>query len=393
MAYLDHCASTPLDAEVRRAMESVMDLSADAACANPSSVHGPGRKARAIMNEARAKIARAIGALPAEIVFTASGSEANNLAVKGIALRSQARPFHLIVSAIEHDSILNAARYLAGRFDWVRLREVPPDSEGIVSSDAVERACEEGASLVCVMAVNNETGVRQPIQEIARVAHRRGAIFHTDAVQALGRVEIGAKNLGCDLLSASSHKIYGPAGVGFLYVQDGIKLDSLIHGGHQEKERRAGTENLEGITGFARAVGLALERMAEDRLRMMEVEKAFLDRLRRNGTEFQINGSTAEKVPGVLNLSCAGIQSHDLVVGMDLAGHAISAGAACSSGVIEPSHVLRAMKLEPWRIEGGIRISFGRRNGMEDVRSAADALSDLCGKLKSVHATESERRA
>lgn len=333
------------------------------------------------MNEARAWIAQQIGTAPAEIIFTGSASEANNLALKGLAFRNPLKPYHLVISSIEHDSVRHTARYLAERFDWMKLSEVPADSEGVIRPEAVERACGSGASLVSVMTVNNETGVRQPIEEIASVAHRGGALFHTDAVQAAGRLNIDTRSIGCDFLTLSAHKIYGPRGIGLLYAKAGTKIDPLVHGGHQEKGRRAGTENVEAIAGFAEALCLAQESVEEESSHLWEVESAFLDRLSELQVAFQINGREADKVAGIINLSVRGVNSADLVVGMDLAGFAISAGSACSSGVIEPSHVLKAMALEPWRVEGGVRISFGRSNSIEDVRAAADALSQLCARL------------
>jgi len=355
---------------------------ADAAGGNPSSVHTPGRKARAIMSEARSRIAQCLGAAPAQIVFTASGSEANNLAIKGAALRAFPKAFHLIISAFEHDSVLYAARYLAERFDHVRLSEVRPNAEGVIEPGEIDRACAEGASLICVMAVNNEIGTVQPVEEIAAIARARGARFHLDAVQAAGRLEINTEALGCDSLSISAHKIYGPRGIGLLYLREGSAIDALIHGGHQEKGRRAGTEDLPAIAGFAEAVMLSAERLDDDRRHLAEIEKAFVDRLAARDLPFKINGSTKEKAPGVMNLSLRGAQSHDLVAGMDLSGFAISAGAACSSGVIEPSHVLKAMDIEPWRIQSGVRISMGRSTSAEDMVQAADALADLWGRLQ-----------
>lgn len=378
--YLDHCATTPLDPAAASAMEAARDQLAG----NPSSVHTPGRRARAVLNEARSRIARVLAVSPAELVFTASGSEANNLAIKGVAFKAWPSPFHLVVSAIEHDCIRTAARYLAGRFEHIHLIEVKPDGRGIIEPEAVEAALpREGRTLLCVMAVNNETGTIQPVVELAQLARRRDALFLCDAVQALGRLNVAPESWGCDFLSASAHKIRGPKGVGLLYVRRGTPMDPLVHGGHQEAGRRAGTENGEGIVGFAEALGLAAERREENETRLRRLESRFMETLRERGAEFALNGGDAPRVDGVLNLAFPGLASHDLVVGMDLAGFAISAGSACSSGVIEPSHVLRAMGLEPWRIEGGIRISFGASNTLEEARSAAEALAALALRLRS----------
>jgi cysteine desulfurase len=377
--YFDHCATTALDPRVAEAMADARERLAG----NPSSVHGPGRRARAVLTEARSRVARALGAAPADLIFTASGSEANNLAIKGAALRAYPSAFRLVVSAIEHDCVRNAARYLADRFEHVTVAEVMPDGDGVVHAEAVDRACREGgASMVCVMAVNNETGVMQPVEEIAEVARAHGALFHCDAVQALGRMEVELSAWDCDFLAVSAHKLYGPRGVGALYARRGAAFDPLVHGGHQEGGRRAGTENVEGIVGFARAAELAIEELAGSRERMRALEGVFLRELQARGMEFAMNGAEAQRVPGVFNLAFPGVESHDLVVGMDLAGYAISAGAACSSGVIEPSHVLKAMALEAWRVEGGVRISFGKANTEREALAGAGALAELVTRLR-----------
>lgn len=377
--YLDHCATTPLHPEVAEAMVSVRER----LTGNPSSVHAFGRRARSVMTEARSRIARLLGVAPADLVFTSSGSEANNLALKGIALHTFPAPLRLVVSAIEHDSIRNTARYLAGRFDQISLVEVAPDSRGQMDPSAIADACsDEGSCLIAIMALNNETGVIQPIEEIGAVARERKALFLCDAVQALGRLEFSLEAWNCDFLSGSAHKLHGPRGCGLLYVRRGVVLDPLVHGGHQEGGRRAGTENVEGMVGFAAALERSRSGLEASRAKMEDLEEAFLSSLKAGETAFAHNGAGAPRAPGVLNLAFAGIASHDLVVGMDLAGYAISAGSACSSGVIEPSHVLKAMKLDPWRIEGGVRISFGEDNTLEDARHAGRALGELVQRLR-----------
>ncbi len=377
MIYLDHCATTPPDPEVLRAKAEALELARTGKLANPSSVHSAGRKARAMVSESRRAVAKAIHAKPEEIVFTSSASEANNLAIQGIAEAHGDSPIKLVVSAIEHECVLNAARALAASDPRVKLIEVAPNEEGVIQSESVERACKGGAALVCVMAVNNETGVIQPVAEIAKIAHRAGGRMLVDAVQAMGRIEVDPGAWDCDLISISAHKIYGPQGVGMLWVKRGTPLKALIHGGHQEGNRRAGTENVSGIVGFARAMTLAAERIAETHTQMKSLETAFLERLVECGAEFVINGAIERKVPGILNLSLDGAQSHDFVAGMDLAGIAISAGAACSSGVIEPSRVIRAMGLPDSRAGSSIRISFGKGNTISEARTAAEALAKL----------------
>lgn len=376
--YLDHCATTPVDARVLEAM----DQARERLRGNPSSIHAPGRRARAVLTEARSHIAQTLGVMPAELIFTGSGSEANNLALKGIVFSRWPRPVHLAISSIEHDSARNTARYLAERFEHVTLTEIDPDSAGVVHPADVARACGDAEiSLISMMAVNNETGVVQPVEALAEFARARGALFHCDAVQALGRLEVSPPAWGCDFLTVSAHKIYGPRGIGLLYARRGIRFDPLVHGGHQEGGRRAGTENGAAIVGFRCALERAAEARGEINDHLGRLEAAFLETLRESGIAFELNGGGTERVAGVINLAIRGIQSHDLVVGMDLQGFAISAGAACSSGVIEPSHVLRAMGLEAWRVEGGVRISFGKSNTPEEAVGAANALSALAKRL------------
>lgn len=377
--YLDHCATTPIHPEV----ESAMLETRERLTGNPSSVHAFGRRARGVMTEARSRMARQLGVAPADLVFTASGSEANNLAIKGVALRTWPAPLRLVISAIEHDSIRNAARYLADKFETLTLVEVPPNAEGRMDPSTIAEACpEDGACLIAVMALNNETGVIQPVEEIGALARDRKALFLCDAVQALGRLEVDTEAWKCDFLTASAHKICGPRGMGLLVAGRGAAFDPLVHGGHQEGGRRAGTERVEGMVGFAAALERVRGERANSQEKMRELESAFFVGLRSCEIAFTHNGAGAPRAPGVLNLAFAGIASHDLVVGMDLAGYAISAGSACSSGVIEPSHVLKAMGLERWQVEGGVRISFGESNTPAQAHEAGQALGNLAQRLR-----------
>ncbi len=377
--YLDHCATTPLDSGVAEKMLAIRDSLAG----NPSSIHWAGRRARSLMTDARSRIAQELSVAPADLIFTASGSEANNLALKGFVLQAWPKPVHLIISAIEHDSVRHPARYLARRFENVSLIEVNPGSGGRLDPGAIEAACpDRGLCLISVMALNNETGVVQPVEEIGGIARERGIRFHCDAVQALGRIDVEPVKWGCDFLSASAHKIHGPRGAGLLYAKRSVPFDPLIHGGHQEGGRRAGTENVEALVGFAEAIGRATGELQETKATMRQLESEFLSALRSLSPDFTINGDDTFRSPGVLNLAFRGIASHDLVVGMDLAGYAISAGSACSSGVIEPSHVLQAMALEPWRVEGGVRVSFGKRNTLSEAQEAGRKLAELVQRLR-----------
>jgi cysteine desulfurase len=376
MLYLDHNATTPLDPAVREAM-----LGAQWAEANPSSIHRPGREARKTLELARRQLAHVLGAHPAEMVFTASGSEGNNLALKGTMFNGLGRGGHLVISAIEHDSVRQCARWLVRQFPEFTLTEVLPDGQGRIGVQAVLAALREDTKLVSLMLANHETGMRQPVEELAPVLHERGIALHVDAVQALGRMAVDVRRLGCDLLTLAAHKFYGPKGVGALYVRAGTALTPLLHGGSQEQGLRAGTGNAAGAAGMATAAELAAEWLTDTVAHLSEMEQVFWGVLMQSGLPIELNGGWDDKLPGALNLSIRGIASEDMVVGLDVAGVAISAGSACASGVMEPSPVLQAMQLEPWRVAGGIRISFGRENTLDEARHAAQLLVDLARKL------------
>ncbi|HOE96689.1 MAG TPA: cysteine desulfurase family protein [Candidatus Sumerlaeota bacterium] len=380
LIYLDHSATTPIDPEIAARMRD-----ADARFpGNPSSIHAAGRAARLCLEEARSALAGSLG-MPAEsVIFTGSGSEANNLAIAGTLLEHAGRPAHLIVSAIEHHSVLHCARALAARHDGVTLTEIACGADGRIDLDAIADAIRPATRLISLMLVNNETGVIQPVAEAAHRARDRGIRLHVDAVQALGRLPLDLPALGADLLTLAAHKARGPRGVGALLVRPGCGLAPLIHGGTQENYRRAGTENLAGAVGMAEAVRRAVAATDAHRRHLARLERIFLDTLTGQaaaGPRFELNGCATAKVPGILNLAFEGVRQDDLVVGMDLAGVAISAGSACSSGVIEPSHVLAAMNLPPWRRDGGVRISFGSTNTEQEARQAAARLAELARRL------------
>ncbi len=377
MIYLDHNATTPLAPEAEDAIwEAVREFG------NPSSIHQFGRKALEALEDARVRLAGCLGVSAESIVLTASGSEANNLTIKGILMRRAGRPSHLVVSAMEHQCVLRSARYMAARFDWVGLTEVNPGPDGRLDPAKVGRAITGDTCLVSVMYANHETGMIQPLAEIAEMAHRCGALLHSDAVQAFGRIPVEPQALGCDLLALAAHKFHGPKGVGALYVGPEVELDPLIHGGSQEGERRAGTQNLPGAVGMATAAEVALKRREDAAAHLRRLESLFLELVREGAGPCELNGALENRIPGVLNLAFEGVAQDDLVVGMDLAGVAISAGSACTSGVIEPSAVLQAMDLPDWRVNGGVRISFGRDSTELEARSAARHLIDLCARLR-----------
>lgn len=387
MIYLDHCATTPPHPEVRAAMEEVSARIARSEVSNPSSVHRSGRAARAILNDARARTAGLLGVSPGEVTFTSSATEANNMVLKGFALAHLGRAARIVISAVEHDSVVRPARYLAARIPGLTLVEVPPDGEGAVRPDDFARALSGGEpALVCIMAVNNETGAIQPVEEILAAARPLGALLHCDAAHVPARTGIGGLPGEVDFFALSGHKCSGPAGAALLTSRSGLRPDSapdpLLHGGNQEGGRRAGTENLPAVVGLTRALELAGSGIAENRQRLSDMDHAMTNRLKELGTRFTLNGPSTRRAPGILNLSFDGAGGDDLVIGMDLAGFAISTGSACSSGVMEPSRVLQAMGLPDKQVRSSVRISFGVDNTDADAVAAADAMAGLAARLR-----------
>jgi cysteine desulfurase len=365
--YLDHNATTPVDARVLEAMLPVLRES----FGNPSSLHWFGQQARAALDDARADVARLIGAHPAEIVFTASGTEADNIALRGAA--SIARPPRrgIVYSAIEHHAVMNTARALGEEGYPVATSRV--GSSGLVDLEDLAAKVDDTTAVVAVMLANNETGVIQPLDEVVRIAHARGALVHCDAVQAAGKIPIDVHALDVDLAALSGHKIYGPKGVGVLYVKRGTRLRQWVRGGSQERNRRAGTENIPGIVGMGRAAALAREDSIAEGARLAGLRDDLEGRLlaipgaRRNGD--------GPRVPNTSNVSFEGIEAESLLMALDLAGVAVSTGAACAAGAVEPSHVLRGMGLPPSRVQGSVRFSLGRGTRAADLERAAEAVA------------------
>src|SRR5687768_7042979 len=331
---------------------------------NPSSVHHFGQVAKAALDEARSAVAGLIGADPSEVIFTSGGTESDNFAIRGVAeaLDVTGRK-HLIASAIEHEAVLNTLKALARR-GW-KTTLLPVDQSGIVSPDALADALTDDTAIVSVMHANNEIGTVQPIAELARLAKSRGAVFHTDAVQSAGKVPVDVRALSVDLLSLSAHKFYGPKGVGALWIRRGVRLQSPMTGGKQERSRRAGTENVAGIIGLGAAAQLARAKMVAeaDRLALLRdrLEEGILKAV--SGTA--INGARSPRVPNTTNISFDRIEAESLLIALDLAGIAVSTGSACSSGTLEPSHVLKAMGFSAHRAQNSIRFSLGAARSEE----------------------------
>jgi len=374
--YFDHNATTPVSPEV---LETLM------AClgqvyGNASSIHYFGQAAKQQMEAARRQVAALIGGTAREIVFVSGGTEADNLAILGTVRHAARASRHVITTAIEHPAVLNSCAQLER--EGVAVTYVPVGADGIVSPDEIRRALRPETVLVSVMHANNELGTVQPIAEIAAIVHAAGAYLHVDGVQAAGKIPIDVEALGVDLYSMSGHKLYAPKGVGALYVRRGTRIGAISFGGHHERERRAGTENVPGITAFGRAAELAAERLASESVRLTglrdRLESAILDRIPHTG----VNGHRAARTPNTTNIYFDGIEGEALLIALDLRGFAVSSGAACSSGAVEPSHVLTAIGLKADRARASIRFSLGHANTAAQVDALADAVAASVAHLR-----------
>lgn len=379
--YLDNNATTPLHPEVKKTLIEGLEI-----FGNPSSMHAFGREAREKIEGARKNVATFIGAAPEEILFVGSGSEANNTVLSLLRCDSTScacalsqRP-DLITTAIEHPCVLNTARNLGRNGHKVHYLEV--DGYGRIDLDELARTLSPSVGLVSVMAANNEIGTIQDIREAARLTHEAGALFHTDAVQAVGKMPIDVKDLDVDFLTLSGHKIYGPKGVGALYVKQGAPYCPLILGGHQEFGRRAGTENSLGIIGLGKAVEMrALEMEAEEK-RLLEMKKALKDGIAASIPDVLFMGHPEHSLPGTLNVSFAGAEGEAILLYLDLAGIAVSTGSACASGSLDPSHVIMATGVPVENAHGSIRISLGRENTMDDVAYVLEKLPPIIARIR-----------
>lgn len=377
--YLDHNATTPLDPLVA---ERMAQASRDV-WGNASSVHHFGQQAKAAVDEARGAVAGLLGADASEIVFTGGGTESDNIALRGTAeaLEASGRR-HLITSAIEHEAVLNTVKALAKR--GARVTIISVDASGIVEPERLREALTDDTALVSVMHANNEIGTIQPIAELAAIAHERGALFHSDAVQSAGKLPLDVRALGVDLLSIAGHKFYGPKGTGALWVKRGVRLSPPMTGGRQERNRRAGTENVPALVGLGVAADVATRKLTSEAARL----GALRDRLEAGilaavpGSER--NGAADPRVANTTNVSIDGVESESLLIGLDLAGIAVSSGSACSSGTLEPSHVLKAMGLSHGRTLGSIRFSLGASNTEADIDRVIEVLPPLVEKLRSL---------
>jgi len=386
--YFDHNATTPVAPAVVEAVARALSST----FGNASSVHAYGQQAKAVLDRARGDVAALIGGEPAEVVFTAGGTEADNFAIRGAveALASRGRR-RIITSAIEHEAVLNTARHLEKR--GVPVTILPVTSDGLVTVDALRTAIGPDTAIVSVMHANNEIGTVQPITELARVAHDHGALMHSDAVQSVGKIPVDVGALGVDLLSLSGHKFYGPKGTGALWIRRSVRLTPLLTGGRHERNRRAGTENVPALVGLGVAATLAAASLNEEALRLAELRDRLEAQVLRTVPGTVVNGAGAPRVPNTSNIGFTGVEAESLLIALDLEGFAVSTGAACSSGTLEPSHVLKAMHLPNGRAQNAIRFSLGASNTAADVDRLAAALPPIVEKLRALTRVPAATRA
>ncbi len=332
------------------------------------------------MDEARGKVAQLIGARPSEIVFTSGGTEADNLAIKGAVLAREEKGGHIITSAIEHYAVLVTCQYLEKRGFEVSF--LPVDHDGFLDPDDVRRAITDRTVLISIMHANHEVGTIEPLEEIGKLATERDIPFHTDAVQSVGKVPIDVGTLGVNLLSLSAHKLYGPKGVGALYIRQGTKILPQVYGGHQELNFRAGTENVAGIIGLGKAAEIALHKTEVEGKRLCWLRDRLWERIKESGGSVQLNGHPTRRLPNTLNVAFDLVEGESLVINLDLRGVAVSTGSACTSGSLEPSHVLLAMGVSPSIARGSVRFSLGMENTQEEIEDTANVLEEVVRRLR-----------
>ena len=379
MVYFDNAATTKVKQEVLEAMLPVFTEN----FGNASSTYTtPGINARAALTEARRTVAEAIGATEREIYFTAGGSESDNWAIKGFALKNQAKGRHIITTAVEHHAVLHTCEFLEK--NGFEVTYVPVDGEGMVHVEDIEKAIREDTVLVSVMFANNEIGTINPIAEIGALCHEKGVVFHTDAVQAVGAVPIDVKAMNIDMLSMSGHKFYGPKGIGALYIKKGLRLDNLVHGGAQEQGRRAGTENVPGAVGMAAALKLAVEHMDEKTAKITAMRDKLIDTILAEIPYVRLNGHRTKRLPNNVSICFRYIEGESLLLSLDMKGFVVSSGSACTSGSLDPSHVLLAIGLPHEIAHGSMRVSLSDLNTMDEVDSFLKELGPIVKRLRSM---------
>ena len=374
--YLDYAATTPTDPEVVQAM---LPYFTDA-FGNPSSIHSFGQEARAAVEEARDRIASLIGARSEEVVLTSGGTEADNFAITGIAYASENRGNHIITTPIEHHAVIETCRSLERR--GFEVTYLPVDSYGLVDPDDVKKAVTDKTLLISVMHANNEVGTIEPIAEIGRIARERRVAFHTDAVQTVGHIPVDVGELGVDLLAMSAHKLYGPKGVGALYIRKGTRIAPLLHGGEQERRRRAGTENVAAIVGLGKAAEIAQREMDAEVKRLVSLRDQLVEGLTERIEHIRLNGHPTRRLPNNVNVSIEFVEGESMMLNLDLAGIAASTGSACASGSLEPSYVLLALGLSKKLSLGSLRFTLGRETTEEEIDRVIHILPEIVARLR-----------
>lgn len=374
--YFDHAATTSVRTEVIETMLPYFNQK----FGNPSSIYSLGRDSKKAIEEAREKVAKAIGAQPREIFFTGSGTEADNWAIKGVAYANRQKGKHIITTAIEHHAVLHTCHYLES--DGFEVTYLPVDADGLVTAEQVKAAIRPDTILVTIMFANNEIGTIQPIAEIGKVVKEKGVNFHTDAVQAIGNVDINVADMNIDMLSMSSHKFYGPKGIGVLYIKKGIKITSFLHGGAQERGRRASTENVAAIVGLATALEFAVENLGQYNKKLLALRDRTINEIQKQIPFIKLNGHREKRLPGNVNFSFEFIEGESLLLMLDMKGIAASSGSACTSGSLDPSHVLLAIGLPHEIAHGSLRITFGEENSDADVDYLMEVLPVIVQRLR-----------
>ena len=376
--YLDHAATTPTDPEV---VEAMLPYLSDV-FGNPSSIHSFGQEAKAAVEEARDKVAALIGARGEEIVFTGGGTEADNFAIKGTAYANEGKGNHIITTSIEHHAVMETCKFLQGR--GFEVTYLPVDGYGLVDPQDVKKVITDKTILISVMHANNEVGTIEPIAEIGEIAREAGIYFHTDAVQAVGHIPVKVDELGVDLLAMSAHKFYGPKGVGALYIRKGTKLISFMHGGEQERRRRAGTENVPAIVGLGKTAEIAQREMDAEAKRLISLRDKLIKGLMGRIEHSCLNGHPTQRLPNNVNVSIEFVEGESMLLNLDLEGIAASTGSACSSSSLEPSYVLLAMGLSHELGHGSLRFSLGRETTEEDIARVLEISPRIIAKLRAM---------
>ncbi|WAM34672.1 cysteine desulfurase NifS [Caldicellulosiruptor morganii] len=374
--YFDHAATTPLKREV---LDEMMPYLTEQ-YGNPSTIYKLGREAKKAIENARERVAKALNADVQEIFFTSGGTESDNWALKGVAFANKDKGRHIITTTIEHHAVLHPLKYLEGL--GFEVTYVPVEPNGIVDPQKIKEAIRDDTILISVMLANNEIGTIQPVKQIAKIAKEKGIIVHTDAVQAVGQIPVDVKDLGVDLLSLSAHKFYGPKGVGALYIKKGTKIHPFSHGGAQERNRRAGTENVAGIVGLGKAIELATANLSEYANRLQKLRDKLIDGVLSKIDHVRLNGDRHNRLPNNANFSFEFIEGESLLLMLDMKGIAASSGSACTSGSLDPSHVLLAIGLEHEVAHGSLRITLGEDNTEEDIDYLLEVLPEIVSRLR-----------